>query len=95
MGQFLDQRCCGYLTVPHAAGYLKIDVKQTNRGADTIRLNKSNTVKSLRDQLQSLLNAGHDDSGFPILRTNGNGMRMVGFIGTNELEHALGKPHRI
>ncbi|KIM69743.1 hypothetical protein SCLCIDRAFT_19531 [Scleroderma citrinum Foug A] len=63
----------------------------TDKDADTIRLNQPNTVKSLRDQLQSLLNAGHDDSGFPILRANGDhgGMRMAGYIGANELEHAL------
>jgi chloride channel 3/4/5 len=35
---------------------------------------------------------GHDDSGFPILRKDVNddgGMRLVGYIGANELEHAL------
>ena len=60
---------------------------------DVIRLERPNTVESLRDQLQSLLNAGHDDSGFPILRPNsdGDGTRMIGYIGANELEHALGK----
>lgn len=49
-------------------------------------------MESLRDQLQALLNGGHDDSGFPILRPNGgNGkLRMVGYIGASELEHALG-----
>ncbi|KAL4078358.1 chloride channel [Scleroderma yunnanense] len=63
----------------------------TDRDVDTISLNQPNTVKSLRDQLQSLLNAGHDDGGFPILRANGDRgrMRMVGFIGANELKHAL------
>jgi len=41
--------------------------------------------------LQALVNAGHDDSGFPILRPNGGSgkLRMVGYIGANELEHAL------
>lgn len=50
-------------------------------------------MESLRDQLQALVNAGHDDSGFPILRPNGdNGkLRMVGYIGASELEHALGQ----
>jgi chloride channel 3/4/5 len=55
-----------------------------------IRLDKKNTVKSLRDQLFALTASGNDDSGFPILRTD-NGLRMVGYIGANELEHALSK----
>jgi hypothetical protein len=35
--------------------------------------------------------ATSDDDGFPILRrdVNDEGMRMVGYIGVNELEHAL------
>jgi chloride channel 3/4/5 len=61
-----------------------------------IRLDSTNTVKSLRDQLQILVSSGNDDSGFPILRNDNHdngtemiGMRMVGYIGANELEHAL------
>lgn len=56
-----------------------------------IRLDKKNTVKSLRDQLFTLTASGNDDSGFPILRTDNSeiGLRMVGYIGANELEHAL------
>jgi chloride channel 3/4/5 len=56
-----------------------------------IRVDRENSVESLRDQLQALLSAGHDDSGFPILRKGKGeeGMRMVGYIGANELEHAL------
>lgn len=54
-----------------------------------IRIENANTVKSLRDQLLSLINAGNGDSGFPILRTDEEGQRMVGYIGANELEHAL------
>lgn len=58
---------------------------------DVIRVDQRNTVESLRDQLQSLLNAGRDDSGFPILKPSrdGNAMRMIGYIGASELEHAL------
>lgn len=95
MGRFLDQRCREYLTAPYTPQQSKTRYVQTDKDADTIRLNQPNTVKSLRDQLQSLLNAGHDDSGFPILRANGDhgGMRMAGYIGANELEHALGTPH--
>lgn len=55
-----------------------------------IRVDEENTVQSLRDKLQALLNAGNDDSGFPILRSDrDDGSRMVGYIGANELEHAL------
>lgn len=58
---------------------------------DVIRVDRHNTVESLRDQLQLLLNASRDDSGFPILRPShdGDGMRMIGYIGASELEHAL------
>ncbi|KAF9227313.1 hypothetical protein BS17DRAFT_800360 [Gyrodon lividus] len=63
----------------------------TDREVDVIRLDNPNTVENLRDQFQSLLNTGHDDSGFPILRPHGDSgrMRMVGYIGASELEHAL------
>lgn len=62
---------------------------QTDRDVDVIRVDRENTVKSVRDQLQALVEAGSSDSGFPILRPDGEGMRMVGYIGANELEHAL------
>ncbi len=58
---------------------------------EAIRVDQSNTVESLRDQLQDLVSMGNDDGGFPILRTYGedDGLRMIGYIGANELEHAL------
>jgi chloride channel 3/4/5 len=55
---------------------------------DTIRLDQENTVQSLRDQLLSLVSV-EEDAGFPILRQGEGGSRMVGYIGANELEHAL------
>ncbi|KIJ18677.1 hypothetical protein PAXINDRAFT_70564 [Paxillus involutus ATCC 200175] len=63
----------------------------TDRDVDVIRVDNPNTVESLRDQFKALFDAGHDDSGFPILRPRGDSgsMRMVGYIGANELEHAL------
>jgi hypothetical protein len=66
-------------------------VTQTDRDVDVIRLDHFNTVKSLRDQLQNLLASGHDDAGFPILSgaKEDGGTRLVGYIGANELEHAL------
>lgn len=60
-------------------------------------------MKSLRDQLQGLIVSGGSDSGFPIVRDDDGGMRMVGYIGASELEHALSacfpmlhccRPHR-
>ncbi|KAJ7178489.1 chloride channel [Mycena crocata] len=64
----------------------------TVRDVEVIRLDHANTVRSLTDQLQALLATGNDDGGFPILRRDGDdhdNMRMVGYIGANELEHAL------
>ncbi|KAI0829819.1 chloride channel [Trametes gibbosa] len=61
----------------------------TDRDVDVIRVDRENTVKSLRDQLQYLVESGNSDSGFPILRPDDEGTRMVGYIGANELEHAL------
>ncbi|KAK0195698.1 chloride channel [Armillaria mellea] len=70
----------------------KLTIGDVNdRDVEVIRLDRSNTVESLRNQLQTLLSSGNDDGGFPILRTDGEeeDMRMVGYIGANELEHAL------
>lgn len=87
MGFISDQRC-GKLNHkdPHFCVYLSL---QTERDVDVIRVDESNTVKSLRDKLQSLLNSGNDDSGFPILRPDDRESRLVGYIGASELEHAL------
>jgi chloride channel 3/4/5 len=56
-----------------------------------IRVDEKNTVSSLTTRLLSLTSSGNDDSGFPILQNdvNSNGLRMVGYIGSNELDHAL------
>ncbi len=55
-----------------------------------IDIGNLNTVRALRDQLARLVRAGYVDKGFPILSTEPNGKsRMLGFIGGNELEHAL------
>lgn len=68
---------------------------QISRDVEVIKLHQKNTVKSLGDQLMNLASSEADDNGFPILRTdiNDDGMRMVGYIGTNELEHALSMIH--
>ncbi len=56
---------------------------------DVIRTDEPNDVKTLRDKLQKLVDSGNDDSGFPVVREAGEGLRLVGYIGANELEHAL------
>ncbi|OAX39995.1 hypothetical protein K503DRAFT_809553 [Rhizopogon vinicolor AM-OR11-026] len=81
-----------YLDAKHEYLWSNLSMKEvTDRHVDVIRVDENNTVESLRNRLQSLLNAGRDDSGFPILKPNrdGDGMRMIGYIGTSELEHAL------
>jgi len=62
-----------------------------DRDVDVIRVDRQNTVETLRDQLQNLLISGHDDAGFPILSDikEDGGTRLVGYIGASELEHAL------
>lgn len=52
-------------------------------------------MQSLSEKLLELVASGAHDSGFPILRPDTEGvnhmkmMKMIGYIGTNELEHAL------
>ncbi len=62
---------------------------QTDKNVHVIRLDETNTVRQLRDKLLAS-SAGYADSGFPILRPELGGMKLVGYIGVNELEHALG-----
>ncbi|RDB25370.1 H(+)/Cl(-) exchange transporter 5 [Hypsizygus marmoreus] len=81
-----------YLDSKHEYLWGKLQINDvTARDVEVIRLDRKNTVMSLRDQLFTLTASGNDDSGFPILRRdiNDDGMRMVGYIGSNELEHAL------
>ncbi|KAH8119432.1 clc channel [Phellopilus nigrolimitatus] len=61
----------------------------TDRNVGVIRLDETNSVKSLRDKLQESLSLGYADSGFPIIRRDPRGWKTVGYIGFNELEHAL------
>lgn len=69
-----------------------IDAIKTNRDVQVIQLDDTNTVKSLWEQLHLMFTSGNDDGGFPILRRTDedeDNYRMVGYIGANELEHAL------
>jgi chloride channel 3/4/5 len=62
-----------------------------------LRADKAHTVRSLTGKLLELVRVGMADSGFPVLvkeTVNADGrtfsaMRVVGFLGMNELEHAL------
>lgn len=60
---------------------------------ETIRLDKENTVKSLRDQLQAVVSAGYGDGGLPILQREPGGSKLLGYIGVSELEHALSESY--
>lgn len=64
---------------------------QMDRGCGVIRIDEKNTVKTLYDKLQRSVSVGYADSGFPILKGDQLNMKVVGYIGMNELEHALGK----
>jgi len=81
-----------YLDTKHEYIWGNLQINDvTSCDVEVIRLDKKNTVKSLRDQLLTLTSSGNDDGGFPILRNDQNdgGMRMIGYIGANELEYAL------
>jgi chloride channel 3/4/5 len=56
-----------------------------------IRVEQHNDVSSLKVKLQSLRLSDKHDSGFPIVREDDGGLRLVGYIGVNELEHALSR----
>jgi chloride channel 3/4/5 len=61
-----------------------------DRDVEVIHVGQPNTVRTLRDQLAKLVAAGYSVTGFPILQSDLTGeSRMLGFIGGNELEHAL------
>ncbi|KDQ57485.1 hypothetical protein JAAARDRAFT_130295 [Jaapia argillacea MUCL 33604] len=85
-----------YLDAKHDPLWGDLEISDvTNRDVEVIYVDKQNTVRTLRDQLQELVFAGYEDGGFPILRKVGTGdgvgegLRMIGYIGASELEHAL------
>lgn len=69
-----------------------------DREAPTLRADKPHTVRELTGRLLELVRLGYADAGFPVLvkeptsdregRTYST-FRVVGFLGINELEHAL------
>ncbi|CAE6438320.1 unnamed protein product [Rhizoctonia solani] len=60
-----------------------------DRKVETIVVDEENTVRALRDKLLVAVRDGNGDSGIPIVQREDAGYRMVGYIGTSELEHAL------
>jgi len=60
-----------------------------DRNVDFIRADLLNSVEQLRKQLQKALSTGVNDDGFPVLREEDGKLRLVGYIGLNELEHSL------
>jgi len=88
----IDLQQLPYLEAKHEYMWGNVSISEvTDRDVDVIYIERNNTVRSLRDQLQMLFESGHDDGGFPILKPtrDGSGTRMVGYIGASELEHAL------
>lgn len=69
-----------------------------DREAPTLRADKPHTVRELTGRLLELVRLGYEDAGFPVLTKEAavdrEGrtypvLRVVGFLGINELEHAL------
>lgn len=57
-----------------------------------LRADKAHTVRSLTGRLLELARKGMGDTGFPVLTKEGTDrIRVVGFLGMNELEHALSR----
>ena len=82
----------------HKAEYLWGDSQVTDvtdRDVDVIDIDDQNTVASLRTQLSRVFSLGSLDGGFPIVtradmsHAGLGGLKMVGYISHNELEHAL------
>lgn len=69
-----------------------------DRDAPTLRADKPHTVRELTGKLLELVRLGYADAGFPVLTKeaavdqhgrNYPTLRVLGFLGINEIEHAL------
>ncbi|KAI0245052.1 hypothetical protein BJV78DRAFT_1331379 [Lactifluus subvellereus] len=80
-----------YLNAKHQYLWGSLTVSDAiDRDVEAIHVRHSNMVCTLRDQLAKVAAAGYADIGFPILCSDKDGRsHMLGFIGGNELEHAL------
>ncbi|KZT42536.1 clc channel [Sistotremastrum suecicum HHB10207 ss-3] len=72
----------------HLWGDLEV-IDATDQHVPVIHADQENTVESLNELLQSVLASGEEDVGFPVIRESSDGPRVVGYLGANELEHAL------
>jgi chloride channel 3/4/5 len=82
----------------HKAEYLWGNVQVmdvTDHKVDVINIDDRNTVATLRTQLSRVFSLGSLDGGFPIVtkadlsHPGSGGLKMIGYISHNELEHAL------
>jgi chloride channel 3/4/5 len=62
---------------------------QIDREAEVIYADRVNSVELLRDQLERAVSSGETDGGFPVVREEDSLLKLVGYMGLNELEHAL------
>ncbi|RXW25621.1 hypothetical protein EST38_g268 [Candolleomyces aberdarensis] len=90
----IDLQKLPYLDSKHEYTWGQLQISDiVSRDIPTIQIEDENTVQSLGEKLLTLVGSGAHDSGFPILRRDQSdpdgGMRMVGYIGAGELEHAL------
>ncbi|KAL1701528.1 chloride channel [Schizophyllum commune] len=88
----IDVQQLPYLDAKHTYLWGNVQVGDVlRRDVPAIKLDEKQTVESLRDMLVEASASGDGDGGFPILRRDAemDGYRMVGYIGANELEHAL------
>ena len=93
----IDVQQLPYLDAKHTYLWGNVQVGDVlRRDVPAIKLDEKQTVESLRDMLVEASASGDGDGGFPILRRDAemDGYRMVGYIGANELEHALSESLR-
>lgn len=74
----------------HLWGGLRLE-DAINREVEVIYADRLNSVDLLRDQLERAVSSGETDGGFPVVREEQGRLRLVGYIGVNELEHALSR----
>nr|XP_019011401.1 voltage-gated chloride channel [Kwoniella pini CBS 10737]OCF50182.1 voltage-gated chloride channel [Kwoniella pini CBS 10737] len=60
-----------------------------DKSVPILRADKQHTVRSLTGKLLESVRLGMTDTGFPILVKERSCLRVIGFLGMNELEHAL------
>jgi hypothetical protein len=63
-----------------------------DREVEVIYADRLNSIELLRDQLERAVSSGETDGGFPVVREDQGQLKLLGYIGVNELEHALSKP---